>query len=189
MKTSIFLLPLLGLLALGTGCTGIGSNNFDSSTEPNQATIIRRTEEATEKVIALAAQKARTGFREKLDKDESVLLVATPSNLNGDLKQTEEFGRILQEAMLQTAANFTKMPVLEHRMAIALDATKDGEFILSRELEEIVKKQNVRIILTGTYNRGINDTVVNLRALDALSGEVLGANTFTLRGDVRLYTR
>ena len=89
-----------------------------------------------------------------------------------NLKESSKFGRLLAESLIHElqVRNWT---VVEIKMAKTMAINKDGEFSLSRNVDEIRTKYRARSIVTGTYVVSDDTVIVNGKVLNIDSGIVL----------------
>jgi hypothetical protein len=119
----------------------------------------------------------------------STIIVSTIADIN-DLNKSSALGRLIGE---QISARFTQkgFNVIESKVRQnLLVQQKNGEFILSRDLYNISKQHQIKIISSGTYAISINEVFITLKLLH-INGSVLssyayslplGANTYALLG-------
>ncbi len=109
--------------------------------------------------------------RRSLNTNET-LIFTTIVNLN-NLDQTSKFGRALSESLATRLFQYG-FHVIELRKAGAIMVKdKTGELILSRESEELGKKQKADAIVAGTYSLTPKSIIINIKLLAASTQEVL----------------
>ncbi len=109
--------------------------------------------------------------RRSLNTNET-LIFTTIVNLN-NLDQTSKFGRALSESLATRLFQYG-FHVIELRKAGAIMVKdKTGELILSRESEELGKKQKADAIVAGTYSLTPKSIIINIKLLAAGTQEVL----------------
>jgi len=89
-----------------------------------------------------------------------------------NLKESSKFGRLVAESLIHElqVRNWT---VVEIKMAKTMAINSNGEFSLSRNVDEIRKKYRARSIVTGTYAVSDDTVIVNGKVLNIDSGIVL----------------
>jgi len=89
-----------------------------------------------------------------------------------NLKESSQFGRLIAESLIHElqVRNWT---VVEIKMAKTMAINSNGEFSLSRNVDEIRKKYRARSIVTGTYSVSADTVIVNGKVLNIDSGIVL----------------
>ena len=89
-----------------------------------------------------------------------------------NLKESSKFGRLVAESLIHElqVRNWT---VVEIKMAKTMAINSQGEFSLSRNVDEIRKKYRARSIVTGTYAVSDDTVIVNGKVLNIDSGIVL----------------
>ncbi len=89
-----------------------------------------------------------------------------------NLKESSKFGRLVAESLIHElqVRNWT---VVEIKMAKTMAINSQGEFSLSRKVDEIRKKYRARSIVTGTYTVSDDTVIVNGKVLNIDSGIVL----------------
>lgn len=65
--------------------------------------------------------------------------------------------------------------VIDFKMMPYIRVTPKGDFVRSREVDELIKKQNINIVLTGTYVYHNDGLVVNARMMEFASGVVVSS--------------
>jgi len=102
------------------------------------------------------------------------IIVTTFADVN-DLGHTSPFGRTLQEAVMNVLIR-NGFHVKEVRGTKALNVSpRGGEFILSREPEELPAHVTSQLILTGTISETPTTLIVNVRIMDFKSRVALNA--------------
>ena len=89
-----------------------------------------------------------------------------------NLKESSKFGRLVAESLIHElqVRNWT---VVEIKMAKTMAINSQGEFSLSRKVDEIRTKYRARSIVTGTYTVSDDTVIVNGKVLNIDSGIVL----------------
>ena len=113
-------------------------------------------------------------LKENLTSDDSII-VATFADVN-DLEKSSTFGRIFAD---QVAARFTQRGyrVIEVRLreGSVFMKQKEGEFVLSRDIEKISMEHKASAVVVGTYAEGDNVFYVSARIVNPSDGIVVSA--------------
>lgn len=102
-----------------------------------------------------------------------------------NLSSGTSFGRVASE-QLMTEMNARGFRVIEARKTNDyMIADKMGEFSLSRDLKKIASEFSADAVLVGTYARGREQVLLNVRLVDLKDSSTLGAGSamMDLRGD------
>lgn len=106
------------------------------------------------------------------------ILYATLSPID-DLNVSSRFGRIYAEhaadRLVQRGYN-----VGELRMRESMSIGNEGEFVLSRKVQDLVKERQAAAIMAGTYAVADSQVLVSMRLLDASSGRIIAADSTSL---------
>ncbi len=107
------------------------------------------------------------------------VLVGTLSNVNA-MGASSTFGRALTEQMSSRLAN-RGIVVLEPRLRETMAFTNSGEFVLTREADEVaVPSVPVTVVATGTYSVGSEEVTVHLKLVDAKTQVVLQGISYAM---------
>ncbi|MBW1940746.1 MAG: hypothetical protein JRI28_05130 [Deltaproteobacteria bacterium] len=103
------------------------------------------------------------------------LIVASFVNIN-DLEDSSTFGRIVAE---QVSSRFAQKgyKIIEMKLrqnSVFMDKGK-GEFLLSRDLHEVIKKHNASAVIVGTYGQGNKRLYISSRIVRPLDGTVISS--------------
>ena len=178
--TRAFRLLVLVLLLITLGCScgqPVPSPPIHVYTPPPTTDIIKRNYSAAD---ALISQIAKT-----MPTEEAALFVATLVNINR-LEESSPLGRLIAEHL---AARFTQQGyrVIETKLRTQLYMKRDtGELVLSREIREIAKKQNVRAVVSGTYTDSADRVFVSIKLIDIEKNVVMAAFDYTLEKDKQI---
>ena len=91
-----------------------------------------------------------------------------------DFDETNRVGEIVAENMVHEL-QVRGHRVVDFKMTPYIRVTPEGDFVRSREVEELARKQNINIILTGTYVYHNDGLVINARMIDLESSVVLSS--------------
>ncbi len=125
-----------------------------------------------------------------LQKDLRPILITSIADIT-NLNQSSAFGLMASE---QVGDRFAQMgfPVVDLRMRKDLAVReKSGEFMLSRDLQNIAKKHAAEAVLLGTYSTGVNTVYVSVRLVRVADNRILASYSYELPmgPDVRKMTR
>jgi len=116
---------------------------------------------------------------------DTPMLVGTVGDVN-NVESSSTLGRTITEQLsARLAQKGYKVAELKLRQGISiqrggLDSTSSGEYLLSRDVNEISGEHKAAAALTGTYSIGANNILVNLRLLDIRSGNVITGYDYVL---------
>ena len=103
------------------------------------------------------------------------LLVASFVDVN-NLEQSSSFGRIISEQIAsQFAQNGYNIIEMKLRQDSVYIQEGKGEFLLSRDLQEIGKSHNSPAVLVGTYAEGHNVIYVSARIVRTADSQVIAS--------------
>ncbi|GAB6077338.1 hypothetical protein JCM8795_00240 [Hydrogenobaculum acidophilum] len=88
------------------------------------------------------------------------------------LHETTDFGRLLSEDLISELQR-KNMAVIDIRAQTFMLINPQGEFYLSRNINNLRKEYKIGYVLVGTYSVGDYSTSVNARIIDASSGFVV----------------
>ncbi|QWR77218.1 FlgO family outer membrane protein [Candidatus Magnetomonas plexicatena] len=109
----------------------------------------------------------------------SPIVVTTFADLN-DLSLTTTLGRSFSE-MVMTGLHARNFEIIEMRKGNAIDIVKnDGEFMLTRNLRDLAKKQNAKSVFVGTYTITDKSVVFNGRLIGISDSKLYSAWTTRL---------
>ncbi len=106
------------------------------------------------------------------------LLVGTISRVN-DVESSSTFGRALSEHLSSRLATLG-VTVVEPRVRKTLAVNAGGEFLLSRDVEDLQKRAPAKTLLTGTYSHGRDLVTVHLKLIDASTQVVLLGHSYVV---------
>lgn len=117
-------------------------------------------------------------FRDDLDR----MLVATLVDIN-DVTSTSMFGRqtaeFISARLTQHDHDVIHATVRQDHMIVR----EDGQFLLSRDIRNLVSDHNARSVVVGTYGTVKGFVFVSLKLVSTVDDSVLAAADFTLRRD------
>lgn len=111
----------------------------------------------------------------------SPVLIASMVQLN-DLRHSSMLGRLVMQQISSRISQFG-YKVLETRLKKKYSIIpKEGEFILSRDVSELMKKEyNAQVVLVGSYVPTPYRVYVSIRLLRIADGVVMAAHEYTLK--------
>lgn len=141
-----------------------------------------RIVDANDDVVTAANYKAAEYLIGKLPKDmlkDSPLLVASFVNID-NLNESSTFGRMVSE---QISSRFKQLGYtsieLKLRTSIFIKEGS-GEFLLSRELSDIVTKHNANAMVVGTYAFASDRVYLTVRIVNAVDSTILASYDYTI---------
>lgn len=165
-------LSILGLVLL-TGCNSVSNSSFTKGTDGMTET----TYKAAEALVTQANAK-------NVISQKTPLLVGTFGGLDNVEKSTN-LGRVVGEQfttrLVQLGYN-----VQEVKLRDQISLKTEGEYVLSRDPNEVSKNFNAAALITGTYAKGKDGVLFNARLVSASDNRVIAAQDFILpyEGDV-----
>ncbi len=134
------------------------------------ANLIKTSYEAADELIAQA--------KPPLIPQQSIL-VASFVNID-NLEESSTFGRTIAE-YLGSRLTQHGYKVVEMKLRRSIFMKKDaGEFILSRDLQEISTRHNAQAIIAGTYAVGKNVVYVSARIVQLSDSTILSSHGYKL---------
>ncbi|WP_293268047.1 FlgO family outer membrane protein [Neptunomonas sp.] len=132
--------------------------------------------------LAEAVDKASAGLLRQSSKglNKSRIVLATSFVNIDDLQQSSTFGRLLGDTI---AGNMVGRGynVVEVRLRNSLSMQpRVGEYMLSRELQNVGTQHDAQAVLVGTYAIGGDYVYVNARLVSVMDSRVLSSNDFRL---------
>lgn len=112
--------------------------------------------------------------------DKKPILVASFVDIN-DLNSTSPFGRVVSQQLATpfVQAGFTLKELLLRKHFIIVKEKK-GEFMLSRNFNDIIKDHNAQAVLVGTYAQAGDIIYLNSKLVDAVNGKILAAYDYSI---------
>jgi TolB-like protein len=157
------------MMAAGlAGCESLPGPN--TKPDPVVADVLGTSHEAADTLIARAGANLDPG---------KPLIAATFVNID-DLNRASSFGRIVSE---QVATKFTvrgyqvKEMLLRNNVYIK---QRGGEFLLSREIQNISSEHNAQAVLVGTYAVARKNVYVTARLIRAGDSVIIASYDYTL---------
>ena len=174
MKALATLGTITGLVvvALATGCADTYTG--DSVTRARQPAI-------DSDIVAtsyMAAERLLNGSRQPMDKEKPILVASLVNVAN--LPQSSNLGRIISE---QIASRLTQLGYQTREMKFRgsfLIRSGQGEFILSRALLDISRKQEAQAVIAGVYAVAKTGVYLTLRLIRAEDSVVVASYDYVL---------
>lgn len=172
MSRFLLVLALITTAALAACSTDNSIMGISSSTKP----LVSYNYAAVDAIMSRAGRKVTK---------DMPMLVGTVGDVN-DVESSSTLGRTITEQMsARLAQKGYKIAELKLRQGISIqrggfDRSSSGEYLLSRDVNEIAGEHKAAAALTGTYSVGANNVLINLRLLDIRSGNIITAYDYTL---------
>jgi TolB-like protein len=171
-RFSLVLIALL--LSLGvTACAGL--ENYSES---------RFSSKSFKSYNYQAVDRLLKDADKKIKKDAPMLVTTIGETNNVEASST--FGRTLSEQVgARLAQQGYKIAELKLRQGISIQEStfepkNSGEFLLSRNVNEISTKHKAATAITGTYTVGVKKVLVNLRLIDIRTGNIITAYDYEI---------
>lgn len=176
LKLSIFALCAL----ITAGCSSgyrVGQLGGSGKNIPvSQVEIINSNYEAGTSLLTVLAGR---------HPENSPLLLTSFVNLD-DLGETSTLGRIIpQQIGTRLTQNGIEVVDIRLRGESLLVRENQGEFALSRKLQEIARDKQAHSVLVGTYSVVYNQVYVNAKILRSADGLTMAATDYALPYDLR----
>ncbi|PID65785.1 MAG: hypothetical protein CR977_00470 [Gammaproteobacteria bacterium] len=168
-----YLLLALSALAIG-GCAtpDIFNENANEATyvKTEDGNMIATTHKAAENLMAQANY---------LQNDLKPILITSVADIT-DLSSSSAFGLMVSEQLGDRFAQFG-FPVIDLRTRHDVKVqVRNGEYMLSRDIQKISKKHAAGAVLLGTYTAGKNSVYVSTRLVRPSDNRILGSYNFEL---------
>ncbi len=164
------IVTLLFVAAFIGGCANYAANNSASVTAPPDADLVRNSHNAADQLLG--------GSQVPLSKDRPILVASLVSVAN--LESSSNLGRIVSE---QIASRLVQLGYETREMKFRgsfLVRKGGGEFVLSRRVQAISKKQEAQAVITGVYAVAQNGVYVTLRLIRAEDSTVISSYDYRL---------
>ncbi len=141
-----------------------------------------RLVDANDDVVTAANYKAADYLVEKLPKDmlkDNPLLIASFVNID-NLSESSTFGRMVSE---QISSRFKQLGyiTIELKLRTTIFIKEgSGEFLLSRELSDIVTKHNANAMVVGTYAIASDRVYLTVRTVNAVDSTILASYDYSI---------
>lgn len=107
------------------------------------------------------------------------ILVASAVNLN-EVENTSTFGRLTGEFLTTRLAHhgYTVVHLTVRQGSVVIN--KEGNFILSRDVEKLAQDYNAVAVLVSTYTLAMDKIYMSLKLVDATDSELLAAVDYAI---------
>ena len=180
-RFSWFSLIGIALFSLFSGCVGIGGSPKIVLSDPGKAPF----HDVLESSYAVADILARNLITKKLGADAPILY-ASFVNIN-DLESSSPLGRMASEQISSRIAQYG-FRVLEAKLRQDSIYTKkgEGEFILSREIQEIGKRLNSDFVIVGTYAVAEKSVYISVRIVNTSDNSIVTGCDYQVQRDYQI---
>ncbi len=152
---------------------------------PPEKKVVKLTNEAAEKIASQLLHN-----QQKSISKQDPILVATVADVDR-LETSSSLGRITAEQIAsrlgQLGFNVTEVKVRgnlfvqrERGEFKNMGSPFGGEFVLSRNIEQIAVEHNAAAIVAGTYAVGKTHSIISLRAIDVASKRILAGYDYAV---------
>jgi len=172
MSRFLLVLTLIATAALGACSSPRTDEGLSNSVRP----LVEYNYDAADQLMQ------RAGARITHD---TPMLVGTIGDVN-NVESSSTLGRTITEQLSsRLAERGYKVAELKLRQGISIqrggmDAASSGEYLLSRDVNEIAGQHKAAIALTGTYSLGAQNVLINLRLIDIRSGNIITGYDYVL---------
>ena len=164
------IVALLFVAAFVGGCADYAANKYNPVTAPADTDLVRNSHDAADQLLG--------GSQVPLSKDRPILVASLVSVAN--LEISSNLGRIVSE---QISSRLTQLGYETREMKFRgsfLVRKGGGEFVLSRRVRAISKKQEAQAVITGVYAVAENGVYVTLRLIRAEDSTVISSYDYRL---------
>lgn len=113
---------------------------------------------------------------------DAPLVVSTVVNINY-LESASPLGRVISEHVLGRFAQ-SGYGVIELKLRDQVYLKRhEGEFLLTREIRELVRSHNARALVVGTYAEASDRIFVSLKVIEAEGNRIIGAVDYAIGKD------
>lgn len=145
MMSKLYILAVISLLGLIAGCSSNLNCTRIEGLLGGDVNLVKLGEDVTDTLI-------KQSFPPLLPRQlDQPVLITTPVD-NNDLTDTSSFGRSLQNHIL---SRFVQQGFVVKEAKLRRDVlikAREGEFMLSRHLDELADKQRAQAVVVGTYS-------------------------------------
>ena len=166
LKHFTFIVALVALV----GCNTVNNATFTNG----QSGITKETYKAAEALVA-QAEAARM-----ISKDTPII-VGSFSDIN-NVEETSALGLVVSEQFVTRLVQLG-FNVSEVKLRDQMNLKQDGEFVLSRDTNDITKTYNVAAIVSGTFAKAQDGVLFNSRMIAAQDGKLIAAQDFILKNE------
>lgn len=106
------------------------------------------------------------------------MVVTSFVTFDGSLKNTQKLGNIISESLLGQVQEYG-VPVVDIHLMGGVNITSSGDFVFSRDVNEIIYAEGIEYVLSGVLIKGERGFTVNARIMQLSSKTVIStASTF-----------
>jgi len=98
-----------------------------------------------------------------------------------NFEETSRMGEIIAENMVHEL-QVRGHKVIDFKMMPYIRVTESGDFVRSREIDELMTQHNINVVLTGTYVFHSDGLVINARMMEFESGVVVSSAQSSIPG-------
>ena len=143
------------------------------------ANYVETTYNAIGNLLATATPNQTPGLYGNFDATLPVLC-ATTVDLN-DYDSTTDFGRVMSEALATALTQHWRSSVVKTTLRQgSMPITKEGEFLLSRDMQKLALDYNAGAVLLSTYSVSIDKVYVNIELVNVHHNAVVASTMFDI---------
>jgi len=167
-------LALAAMMALSLGACGLGDPPATSSTIDSPGPS-RRGDLGTLTYRAVDLMLAETATMPK----DTPIVVATISSVD-DLNKADPLGNMVSDfvrtRLVQTGNRVSEMRL---RNAVLFDK-RQGEIMLTRQLNRLIKPADAAVVVTGTYGASYTTVYVSLKMVTVADGRIIAGADYVI---------
>lgn len=161
----------LAAVALLSGCAAGGNTGQPTQAyQSRDADIVANSHQAAERLLGSALQT--------LDKDKPILVASLVNVAN--MSQSSNLGRIISEQITTRLAQLGYQTREMKFRGSFLIRKGSGEFVLSRSIREISRKQDAQAVIAGVYAVAADVVYVTVRLIRAEDSSVISSYDYKL---------
>lgn len=165
-------------LALVGGLVGCSSPTYYYRAKDGSIRHLPKDEEMVPFIYAATDQLVQNAHRAV--SSDAPILVASFVNVN-NLQESSSFGRIMAEQVTSRLAQRGYRPIeMKLRRDSVFIKKEAGEFLLSRELQQLSSEYNASGVVVGTYAVARNEVFVSIRLVRVDDNSVLSGTDFSM---------
>ncbi|MBF0195960.1 MAG: hypothetical protein HQL71_15480 [Magnetococcales bacterium] len=146
---------------------------------------LEEPEERREQLISASHMAANELLRHSKGKilPEDTLLASTFVDVN-NLAKSSQLGRTVTELVVSklTQKGYT-VKEIKLRKGGGFKVRRNGEFVLSRQIQEISRDFKARFVLTGTYSTSIDFVFLTVRIVRIIDNTIISSHDFAIDMD------
>ena len=158
----------LGLLALTCSTAPLAQESVTPQKYGNLAPVVSvggTTASATLNQVSTFLANQLANNRDIKNVSDSRIAVASFVNIN-NLDETNKLGMELAENLMHEM-HVRGFGVVDFKTREALKVKANGDFVFSRDINELKKQYNIHYFLSGTISRNVDGVVINARLVQA----------------------